>query len=55
MLIPENKRKEMPSDEAYLGFPLWGFRVVGFFFPFLIKIFFTGSVKIDRSIMLDFP
>lgn len=42
----------MPSEEAYLGFPLWGFRVV---VVVLIKIFFTGSVKIDRSIIFDFP
>ena len=40
----------MPSDKAYLSFPLWGFRV--FFFN---KNFFIGSVKIDRSIIFDFP
>ena len=28
MLIPENREKGDPSDEAYLSFPLWGFRVV---------------------------
>ena len=45
MLIPENKRKEMPSDEAYLGFPLWGFRVVGFFFSFFNKNIFYWKCK----------